>query len=227
MRGMPHEQSRKIIQGEWINDTLKETTTDAAGQFAFQDVTAPAFPKIAEVGQSVFPWDIVAIAPAHGLAWVPLTPQNQRTPITLKLGALGMLQGRVVEPGGNPVVGAKVQVFGIDPLGRPDENGLGTVNRLNLSWSAFPLGATTNADGRFNVAGLPRDKVISLAITAAAARAAVCVRRDVEAASARLCFARDSQWQARRNTHAGLHRRFHAHRQGRRSRTDRPSRSRR
>ena len=166
MRGMPHEQSRKIIQGEGINDTLKETTTDAAGHFAFQEVTTPAFPKIAEVGQSVFPWDIVAIAPAHGLAWVPLTPQNQRIPITLKLGAEGTLHGRVIEPGGNPVVGAKVQVFGIDPLGRPDENGLGTVNRLNLSWSAFPLGATTNADGRFNVASLPRDRVISLVITA-------------------------------------------------------------
>ena len=63
-----------------FNDTLTETKTDDAGRFAFQDVPAPAFPHIPEAGQSVYPWDIVALAQGHGLAWVQLTPQNQRTP---------------------------------------------------------------------------------------------------------------------------------------------------
>jgi uncharacterized GH25 family protein len=58
-----------------------------------------------------------------------------------------------------------VKVHGIDPLDRPDANGLGTDNRLNLIWSAFPLGATTDADGRFTIPGLPRDRVVTLIVT--------------------------------------------------------------
>ena len=165
MSEMPQEQSQKIIKGQGINDTLAETRTDQAGRFRFHDVAARPFPKMAEVGQSVFPWDIVALAPGHGLAWAPLTQRNQRDPVTLKLGPEGTLRCRIIEPGGKPVAGAKVQVFGIDPLGRPDASGLHTENRLNLSWSAFPLGAITAADGHFTVSGLPRDQVISLVVT--------------------------------------------------------------
>jgi protocatechuate 3,4-dioxygenase beta subunit len=165
IRGMPQQQVERIIKGEGINDTLLETRTDAAGRFRFQEVPAPAFRAIDEAGKNVFPWDIVALAQGHGVAWAQLTPQNQRSPVTLKLGPEGILRGRVIEPEGKPVVGAKVQVFGIDPLGRPDEYGLGTDNRLNLSWSAFPLNAMTNEDGRFAIGGLSRDKVVTLIVT--------------------------------------------------------------
>ena len=165
VRGMPRKQTENLIRGEEIHDTLMETTTDDAGRFRFDNVPAPAFPDVPEAGRSVYPWDIVALSRGHGLAWVQLTPQNQRTPITLKLGPEKAIRGRVIEPGGKPVVGAKIKVHGIDPLGRPLDNGLRTENRLNLIWAAFPLGATTDADGRFTIAGIPPEHVATLIVT--------------------------------------------------------------
>jgi RNA polymerase sigma factor (sigma-70 family) len=165
VRGMSREENQKLLRGTEINDVLAETRTDDAGRFRFQNVPAPKFPDIAEAGESIYPWDIVVLAEGHGLAWLPLTRQNQRMAITLKLGAEGILRGRVIEPGGKPVAGVKIKVFGIDPLGNPSENGFGNENRLNLNWSAFPLGAITDESGRFTVRGLPRDKIAMLVAT--------------------------------------------------------------
>ncbi len=165
VRGMPRKQTENLIRGEELHDALMETTTDNAGRFRFDNVPAPAFPEVPEAGQSVYPWDIVALAHGHGLAWVQLTPQHQRAPITLKLGPEKIIRGRIIEPGGKPVAGAKIKVHGIDPLGRPLGNGLQTENRLNLIWSAFPLGATTDADGRFTIAGIPPEQVATLIVT--------------------------------------------------------------
>jgi RNA polymerase sigma factor (sigma-70 family) len=162
VRGMSREENEKLLRGGEINDVLAETRTDDAGRFRFQNVPAPKFPDVAEAGESVYPWDVVVLAEGHGLAWIPLTRQNQRTPITLKLGVEGILRGRVIEPGGKPVAGVKIKVFGLDPLGKPTENGLGNENRLNLNWSEFPLGAITDESGRFTVRGLPRDKIAML-----------------------------------------------------------------
>jgi RNA polymerase sigma factor (sigma-70 family) len=163
--GMKSVDIEKFVRGEGLRDTLAETTTDGAGEFSFREVPAPVFPHVSEAGQSVFPWDIVALADGHGLAWVQLTPQFQHMPITLKLGPEGIIRGRVIEPGGKPVAGAKVKVFGVDPLGRLDVNGLETENRLNLIWSAFPLGASTDAEGRFAVRGVPRERIATLVVT--------------------------------------------------------------
>ncbi len=165
VRGMPPKQTENLFRGEELQDTLMETTTDEAGRFRFDNVTAPSFPHVPEAGQTVYPWDIVVLAQGHGLAWVQLTPQHQRAPITLKLGPEKTIRGRVIEPGGKPVPGAKIKIHGIDPLGRPLGNGLQTENRLNLIWSAFPLGATTDADGRFIVAGIPPEHVATLIVT--------------------------------------------------------------
>jgi RNA polymerase sigma factor (sigma-70 family) len=166
VRGMSQQANEKLARGEEeIRDTLAETTTDDAGRFQFDEVPAPAFPHTPEAGRSVYPWDIVALADGHGLTWMQLTPHNERTPITLKLGREKTIRGRIIEPGGKPVVGAQVKVHGIDPIGRPVDNGLGTENRLNLIWSAFPLGATTDVDGRFTIRGIPREKVATLVVT--------------------------------------------------------------
>ncbi len=89
VRAIPQKEQAKFIRGEELPDVLMETTTDKMGQFSFHEVPAPAFPNIPEVGKSVYPWDIVALAGGHGLAWVQLTPHYQRTPITLKLAPKG------------------------------------------------------------------------------------------------------------------------------------------
>ena len=153
------------MRGEELVDTLAETKTDGEGRFRFQDVAAPEFKKTEGVGESVFPWDVVALAPGHGLNWVQLTLQNQRDPITLALGPEGKVRGRVVEPGGKPVVRAKVKVFGLNPLGKPDLNGVSTDSGLNLIWSAFPLGAKTDSEGWFTIRGLPLERIAPLVVT--------------------------------------------------------------
>ena len=116
---MASKELEKLPRGkEEIRDTLMETTTDDAGRFRFHEVPAPAFPEFPDAGQSIFPWDVVALKDGHALAWTQLTPHRERTPITMTLGPEGILRGRVVEPGGKPVVGARVKVLGIDPLGK-------------------------------------------------------------------------------------------------------------
>jgi beta-lactamase regulating signal transducer with metallopeptidase domain/protocatechuate 3,4-dioxygenase beta subunit len=164
VHAMGPKLTEPVLRGDGLPDILAETKADAAGRFRFENVRAPGFPHVPDILQSDFPWDVVALAPGHGLAWVQLTPNHQHTPITLTLGAEGTLRGRVVEPGGQPVVGAKVKVYGIDPLGRPAGFHAGTDGGLNLSGSSLPLGATTDADGRFTIRGLPREKVVSLGI---------------------------------------------------------------
>ena len=163
--GVKQEATERLIRGEEVPDVLAETKTDDEGRFQFHDVPAPAFPEVAEAGKSVFPWDVVALAKGHGLAWVQLTLQHQRTPIALTLAAEGTLRGRIVEPGGKPVAGAKVKVHGVDPTGVTLGAGVETENRLNLNWAAFPLGATTDRQGRFTIHGLPREKVATVVVT--------------------------------------------------------------
>jgi RNA polymerase sigma factor (sigma-70 family) len=157
VRGMPAKEIERLQRGAEIQDILAQTATDEQGGFHFAGVLAPAFTfsGAEELGKTVFPWDIVALAPRHGVAWRQLTPGNQRTAVTLSLPAEGTLRGRLVEPGGKPIAGARVRVYGIDRLGHVDPRGIETDDRLNLSSSSIPLIATTGADGRFAFGGFP------------------------------------------------------------------------
>jgi hypothetical protein len=163
--GMPSKESEKLFRGEEIPDILARGTTDADGRFRFEAVSAPAFPRKAGAGKTDFPWDVVVLAPGHGAAWGQLTPHNQRNALTLILPEEGTLRGRLVEPGGTPIAGARIKVSGIDRLGAVDVGGLGTEGRLNLLWSSIPLVATSDSDGRFTLGGLPRAMTASLIIT--------------------------------------------------------------
>ena len=163
--GMADSEMRKLRRGESaLNDVLADTTTDADGRFEFKDVLAPGFPSIPEANMLDYPWDLVALAQEHGLAWVQLTRQNQSVPITLTLGDEGIVRGRVVEPGGVGVAGAKVAaVVIVDPDQKIDD-GIRSDDRLNLMWSDF-LTTKTSPDGRFEVRGLPLGKVAALVVT--------------------------------------------------------------
>ena len=77
-RGMKSEDYEQLRKSEGVHDTLAETKTDADGRFHFEGSSRPGLPEVPEAGKSVFPWDVVALASGHGLAWVQLTPQQQQ-----------------------------------------------------------------------------------------------------------------------------------------------------
>jgi RNA polymerase sigma factor (sigma-70 family) len=163
--GLSANENEKLFRGGEISDVLARGTTDAAGRFRFEEIPAPAFPHAPAAGRTFFPWDLLALAPGHGAAWSQLTLPNQRNVVTLTLPSEGILRGRLVEPGGAPVAGARIKVSGIDRLGHLDPGGLGTDGRLNLLWSSVPLVATSDAGGKFTLRGPPRAIVASLIIT--------------------------------------------------------------
>jgi RNA polymerase sigma factor (sigma-70 family) len=134
-------------------DVLATRTTDAGGRFQFHDV-APRGVNAAQFRAS--PWDVVAVAPGRGLAWQHLTPRWQTQPLTLTLPAEGRIRGRLLSPGGRPVAGARVRALDVAPLQHgPVTQFTVDDDVLNLHDSQVTLAATSDAAGRFVLAGLP------------------------------------------------------------------------
>ncbi|WP_237170746.1 carboxypeptidase-like regulatory domain-containing protein [Paludisphaera borealis] len=153
----------KLLPGEIINDALAERTTDADGRFEFTEVLASGIPRVLYTGETVYPCDVVALASGRGLAWLPLKPHHLTVPITLTLGEEGIIRGKLVEPGGNPVAGASILITALGALDQPDGDERDTENRMDLRWSGF-LGVKTGADGRFIVRGLSREMAVTLIV---------------------------------------------------------------
>jgi len=153
--GMTDEESKKLWEGGRLPDVLARTKTDSEGQFAFKDVAAPAFKRSEGVGTQVFPWDVIATADGHGLAWKHLSSQSMRTPIRLTLSDEGVIRGRLVDPDGKPAAGVRADVYQVAELDQPVRQNDGAEGYLNLSWSSFPLRATSGVDGRFSIGRLP------------------------------------------------------------------------
>ncbi len=149
------DESEERLRGAEIADILGQTTTGNDGRFQFQNVAAPAFRYIGPLGKGYYPWDLVAIAPGHGLAWTRLTNANQRTEIALKLPVEGILRGRLVETQGRPIAAARIKVFAVYPLGYLNPRLHDDPAHLDLTWSSIPLLATTGPDGTFTLRGLP------------------------------------------------------------------------
>jgi RNA polymerase sigma factor (sigma-70 family) len=160
------EQTAALMRGELIPDVLATTRTDADGRFRIEGVAAPAFPHRPEAGKSAFPWDVVVLAEGHGVVHEHLTAVNQKRPLTLTLPSERPVVGRIVEPGGKPIAGATVRVNGVGRIGEDDEHGQKTEGILNLAWSSVPLAASTDADGRFTLRGLPPEVQASLTFRA-------------------------------------------------------------
>src|SRR5581483_8183643 len=90
-------------------EILATMTTDQHGRFSFQDVPAAAgYAALSGVGATQFPWDVFVQA-QEGLAFKPLTPENQREPLALILEPETRLQGRLVGTAGKPISGAQVK----------------------------------------------------------------------------------------------------------------------
>jgi hypothetical protein len=163
--GTSADESDKRLRGGEIADILARTATDKDGRFRFENVVAPPFRHAPVAGKGYYPWDLVAIAPGHVVAWTRLTNANQRTEIALKLPVEGLLRGRLHDIQGKPIAGARIKVFAVYPLGYLNPRLHDDPAHLDLTWSSIPLLAMTGADGTFTLGGLPREVQTCLVIT--------------------------------------------------------------
>jgi RNA polymerase sigma factor (sigma-70 family) len=120
---------------------------------------------------------VVAVAAGYGPDWMEITASNQGAELSLALVEDLPLDGRILDQNRQPVAWAKVLVREVDA---DSEEGMTRYLRGNVdSWyprrwrgpfPEQPPSATTNADGRFRIVGLGRDRVASLAVDGPAIR---------------------------------------------------------
>jgi len=156
---LQNERWDALYRGEDIPDVLDKIHTGDDGRFRFKDVAARSFPFIPEAGMAEFPWYVVVMAEGHGLYQYKLTPRNQRTSWKVTLPEEGKLHGRILEPGGKPVAGARVKVVS---LGERNSRENWYEPSLQLDWSSAAPAATTGSDGHFSIRGLPRNSLARL-----------------------------------------------------------------
>jgi len=101
---------------------------------------------------------VVATAKGYGPSWARLDGLDKGE-LTLQLVKEVPIQGRVIDLQGRPVVGARVGVERITPIGQEEFSSL-----WQPSWATRPESVTTNAKGRFTITGVGRDRTVLLHI---------------------------------------------------------------
>jgi RNA polymerase sigma factor (sigma-70 family) len=121
-------------------------------------------------------YQVLAAAPDHGVAWATADPTAKE--LTLRLVKDWPVIGRIIDTEGKPVAGAKLTVTGICSGKGGDDGGFVEFVRIGALQYALPQGwvgsipgqpavLTTGADGRFKLAGVGRDRVLSVRLEGA------------------------------------------------------------
>jgi RNA polymerase sigma factor (sigma-70 family) len=115
---------------------------------------------------------VIAVAKGYGPEWSQIIRQRQPEMLTLKLVEDLAISGRVLDAKGKPVAGAKVRVLNIDS--DSEENvkrsvtGLHTdenhIRRWRGAFPERPQEVTADAEGRFSLSGLGRDRMAGLVL---------------------------------------------------------------
>ncbi len=150
-------------------------TSGADGRFRFElDKASSDWPY--GDGPAWHQAEIAAVAPGLALAWVDAGSLLKGEEATLRLVRDDVpIRGRVVDPQGRPIAGATVrlrQIAAIKPGADPDAmlaSGVLDYDRINRPYGSYgsvaafwPGGSntwTTDADGRFEVKGIGRDRL--------------------------------------------------------------------
>lgn len=103
---------------------------------------------------------VVAVADGLGLDWAEI---GGRDPLRLRLVEDLPLEGRVLGPDRRPVAGARVRVREVTSL-RPEDAQDGGAGKSCRGPLPGQPPATTDADGRFRLTGLGRDRTVSLTL---------------------------------------------------------------
>jgi beta-lactamase regulating signal transducer with metallopeptidase domain/protocatechuate 3,4-dioxygenase beta subunit len=133
-------------------DVLATAQTAADGTFRFNKVPAPPF---ARDWSYEAPWDVVAVADGHGMAWRHLGRPEEKAPMTLTLPPEAKLTGRLVDGQGRPVAGVEVRLHELAGLGSRIRDFRRLADHLDLGWSQLTPRAQPDAEGRFAIGGLP------------------------------------------------------------------------
>jgi RNA polymerase sigma factor (sigma-70 family) len=126
---------------------LKKGTTDKEGRYS---LTVPRYSS----GEGF----LLAGKSGYGLRQDALNPHAEQQEATLTLSPEQPLRGRLQDLQGEAAVGVKVLVMGI---GSRDDVRLSTAPEGLPLW---PKPATTDAEGRFTIAGLPRNQEVTLLV---------------------------------------------------------------
>ena len=128
------------------------------GRFQFDDIESRPFRSFGDRS----PWDVVALADGFALGWVHLSAGNAERDWTIKLHKAKTIRGRLIDSDDKPVAGCTVQVGNVEAPGSQWHGDFADPLRLDLWRSQLSPNTTTDADGHFELSGLPADKRLTL-----------------------------------------------------------------
>ena len=157
----------KVYLSEWSSEEpafqslsnfkylLAQTATDATGAFRLKET------PLSRPGAHL--WDLVVVAPGHALAFKPTLFEDSGS--TFVLGPEASLTGRLVDPEGTPVIGARVDLLAVAGLHDSAVPSRSSTGSLHLSPSQISIKSKTDRDGEFVIPGMPQDARLTLMVS--------------------------------------------------------------
>jgi RNA polymerase sigma factor (sigma-70 family) len=177
VEGKPLAGARLYLRSDFLDADLPvRATSDAEGRFRFEVSRADRIDPQSKDPKSA--WEVLAVAPGYGPDWVKLPEDKPAGELTFRLAKDDVpITGRVFDLDGNPVAGAKVSIRSVyapeGDLTRVLEEvraGRNVEHQGLRYWSGRlpgqPKTLTTNADGRFRLTGIGRERLVELNVTA-------------------------------------------------------------
>jgi protocatechuate 3,4-dioxygenase beta subunit/5-hydroxyisourate hydrolase-like protein (transthyretin family) len=176
----PLWEMMKAVVGDDFESPMSETATDAQGRFSISFSKQP----FGDVSRLADQWrenwkktTIAASLKGYGPVWIEYEEVLSGQPLTLRLVEDVPIRGRVIDLEGRAVAGTVVKIG--EPHTSKDEDlsaWLEGARAGELPWTVIakarrsveprlvstPTTATTNADGRFEIRGLGRERIVSL-----------------------------------------------------------------
>lgn len=166
------EQAQGWTSSNWHPSESRNaarTRTDRQGQFLFEKVKLPATRWLRK---EAFPLDVIVMAKGYALAWTHLPAPAAKFDLSFTLQPESTIQGRLVDQNNEPISNVRVralQLMALTAGPRPAHSSddlldLAAATFLDLEFSAVPLAAETDTDGRFVLRNLPPQVRVNLLI---------------------------------------------------------------
>jgi RNA polymerase sigma factor (sigma-70 family) len=138
------------------NGTLGRARSDADGKFRLSvpHLSPPSAGRVR----------LLAAAEGLGLAWQRLDPKAESVEVEMRLPREQIVRGRIVDLQGEPVAGARVQVWELTHKPAPGEKNPGPMRVPLEGLPIGPVAATVNAKGDFTLRGLGANVSVDLEV---------------------------------------------------------------